>query len=146
VRKSKKDEKKGRGAIVAVGLRRIAGAGHSRRRRSANSGEEGVDEKEMRGQEVRPFLQIEKYYSHYRGATKVWPSRSFSSHSERGFARETGRELCFINRFSPHIISCRSLVSSRYCPTIHKNNSNAGLPISRELKARSARIINYRVG
>lgn len=32
-----------------------------------------------RGQEVRPFLQMEKYYSHYRGATKVWPSRSFPS-------------------------------------------------------------------
>lgn len=109
-----KDEgEKGYGAIVAVrlGLRRIAGAGHSRRRRSENSGRSKTWARGgRRGQEARPFLQMEKYYGYYRSATKVWPSRSFSLVPEctMGVKAPAANRVFF---YQTILFACRILVT-----------------------------------
>lgn len=113
INKAKK-KKQDRSPIVAVGLRRIAGAEHPRRRRSENSDERAAARRVRRAaQEVRPFLQMEKYYSHYRGAAKVWPSRSLPFNTDlREKLATWGIETVFYQAISSrNVISCRSLVT-----------------------------------
>lgn len=98
-------EKKRYGAIVAVGLRRIAGAGHSRRRRSENGGEVKTWMGETRGQRKCPFPPD--------GEILQSLSRCHESLTESvlSLVRWTHGELCFIKGLSPRVISCRSLVT-----------------------------------
>jgi len=67
---------------------------------------------------------MEKYYSHYRGATKVWQSRPLPRADER--ARNRQASVFYRRRLSPRVISRQSLVIAR---TIQKNNSIVGFPI-----------------
>lgn len=76
INKEKKTRSKSnrRGRFKKNRWRRTSPTTSKREQRRASGGKKG---EKGGAQEVRPFLQMEKYYSHYRGAAKVWPSRSF---------------------------------------------------------------------